>query len=210
VHVWAPAAASASISASGEWGSHTALSAVALPVGDSVVTLTLVATAQQIELWWPAGVGLQPLYNVTATVNFAGNPVTLSATRRVGFRFFALVTGNDTDPAYVQQAADADGTDTLGMLFRVNGAVIFSRGANMIPMEELEGRLDATAHRVLVQSAVDGGMNTLRVWGGGIFLPDVWYDACDELGVLIYHGLKSVEFFLKKKSCSCALTKATL
>ena len=41
------------------------------------------------------------------------------------------------------------------------------------------------AHRQMVQSAVDGGMNTLRVWGGGMFLPRVWYEACDELGVMV-------------------------
>ena len=57
-------------------------------------------------------------------------------------------------------------------------------------MEELEGRMSGLAHRRLVQSAVDGGMNTLRVWGGGMFLPDAWYDACDELGVLVYHDMQ--------------------
>ena len=53
----------------------------------------------------------------------------------------------------------------------------------MIPMEELEGRMSAEAHHQLVQSAADGGLNTLRVWGGGMFLPDAWYDACDEVRV---------------------------
>jgi hypothetical protein len=57
-------------------------------------------------------------------------------------------------------------------------------------MEELEGRMDAEAHRILVQSAADAGMNTLRVWGGGMFLPDAWYDACDELGILVYHDMQ--------------------
>jgi beta-galactosidase/beta-glucuronidase len=52
-------------------------------------------------------------------------------------------------------------------------------------MEELEGRMAENAHRQLVQSAVDGGMNTLRVWGGGMFLPRVWYEACDELGIMV-------------------------
>jgi len=57
-------------------------------------------------------------------------------------------------------------------------------------MEELEGRMSAVAHRRLVQSAVDGGMNTLRVWGGGMFLPRAWYEACDELGIMVYHDMQ--------------------
>ena len=56
------------------------------------------------------------------------------------------------------------GTSTNGMFWRINGAAILSKGANMIPMEELEGRMSADAHVQLVQNAVDGGMNTLRVW----------------------------------------------
>ena len=139
----------------------------------------------------------------------------------IGFRFFAVVTGNDTDPAYVQENANADGTDLMGMRFRVNGAAMYARGANMIPMDELEGRYDADAHAQvcslsspgcaplftfvfpvvfslqnvvatsqIVQSAADGNMNILRVWGGGVFLPDVFYDTCDQLGVLLYHDLQ--------------------
>ena len=60
------------------------------------------------------------------------------------------------------------------MFWRINGAAILAKGANMIPMEELEGRMSADAHTALVKNAVDGGMNTLRVWGGGMFLPDAW------------------------------------
>ena len=56
-------------------------------------------------------------------------------------------------------------------------------------MEEMEGRSSAAAHRRLVQSAVEGGFNTFRLWGGGIFQWDAWYDACDELGIMIYHDM---------------------
>ena len=52
------------------------------------------------------------------------------------------------------------------------------------------GRMDAEAHRILVKSSADGGMNTLRVWGGGIFYPTAFYDACDEYGVLVYHDMQ--------------------
>ena len=59
----------------------------------------------------------------------------------------------------------------------------------MIPMEEMEGRTSAGGLRRLVQSAAEGGFNTFRLWGGGIFQFDAWYDACDEFGILIYHDM---------------------
>lgn len=183
---------SGTLTFSGSWGPSVGGSQT-VSAGESEVTAVLQASASDIDLWWPAGLGAQPLYNVTvafAPSNARTAAAPVAATRRIGFRTFALVTGNDTDPAYVAKNLNADGTDTMGMFFRVNGAPIFSRGANMIPMEELEGRYNAEAHYRLVQSAVEGGMNTLRVWGGGVFLPDVWYDACDELGVIVYHDMQ--------------------
>ena len=84
---------------------------------------------------------------------------------------------------------------THGMFFRLNGAPIYSRGANMIPMEELEGRLDGEAHRILVKHSADAGMNTLRVWGGGIFYPSAFYDAADEYGVMVCEW-RPFSFFL--------------
>ena len=204
-----------------------------LPAGESKVSLQLTATAKQIKLWWPSGVGAQPLYDVTATWTPASSPsedivdragatapastastaspsspstsppttkttpstttlATSTATRRMGFRVFALVTVNDTNATVVASNASGqvNATGTHGMFFRVNGAALYSRGANMIPMEELEGRMDGEAHRILVKSSADAGMNTLRVWGGGIFYPTAFYDACDEYGVLVYHDMQ--------------------
>ena len=154
-----------------------------LPAGESVVSLRLKASAAQIRLWWPSGVGAQPLYNVTATFTpsvAAGNQHhrpgermlpssgASQTSRRIGFRVFALVTVNDTNVTIVASNASknvtgqVNDTGTFGMFFRVNGVGIYSRGANMIPMEELEGRMDAEAHRILVKSSADAGMNTLR------------------------------------------------
>jgi len=223
-HFWAPpGGATGSLAVAGSWapaGSGVGAAAAAssgattLPAGDSMVSLQLAATAAQIKLWWPSGVGAQPLYNVTATWTPAHSAVAgasaaavvggggagaigpatpvAATSRRMGFRVFALVTVNDTNASVVASHASGqvNDTGTHGMFFRVNGAALYSRGANMIPMEELEGRMDGEAHRILVKSSADAGMNTLRVWGGGIFYPTAFYDACDEYGVLVYHDMQ--------------------
>ena len=160
--------------------------------GDNLVSVD-VDTTSDVALWWPNGMGAQKMYNVTASFVASGEvqaAAPVEASRRIGFRFVALVTGNDTDASYVAASKGKQGTDHMGMIFRVNGAAIFARGANMIPMEELEGRLSADAHRYLVQSAAHAKFNMLRVWGGGMFLPDAFYDACDEFGILIYHDMQ--------------------
>jgi beta-galactosidase/beta-glucuronidase len=156
---------------------------VLLPAGPSVVTLTLPAEDNAVSLWWPAQTpGAQTLYAVNVVFTPAG-AAPVSDARRLGFRVFTMVTGNDTDPSTL---IGRDGQDHFTMRFKVNGANIYSRGANMIPMEEMEGRSTPEAHRRLVQSAVEGGFNTFRLWGGGIFQYDAWYDACDEFGMMIY------------------------
>lgn len=163
---------------------------VDVPAGTSNHTLqSVVADAEAIKLWWPAGIGSQPLYDVN--VDFTPSEASsVSAKRRIGFRHIAVVTSNDTDPDVVERASHEEGSDDHGLSWRVNGALILMKGANMIPMEEMEGWMDADAHRILVESAVEAKMNTLRVWGGGMFLPQVWYDACDELGIVIYHDMQ--------------------
>ena len=87
----------ADVAVAGEWGATNRTTVTLTSAGESVIELTLKATAAQIQLWWPSGVGArQPLYNISAVV-----AQTVETTRRIGFRHFALVTGNDTDPGYV-------------------------------------------------------------------------------------------------------------
>eukprot|EP00041_Stephanoeca_diplocostata_P030471 m.923001 g.923001 ORF g.923001 m.923001 type:complete len:903 (-) comp23763_c0_seq5:340-3048(-) len=191
-----PAGATGEVQVKTEWGA-SASQQVTFPAGESSVSLLLKATAQQVKLWWPNGVGpnTQTLYNVTVTFTpsaGAGDAAVAPATstRAIGFRVSALVTIDDTNATAFTNASHSEGSGTFGMFFRINGAAIYARGANMIPMEELEGRMDAQAHANLVRSVADGGMNMLRVWGGGIYYPDAFYDACDRHGILLYHDMQ--------------------
>ena len=121
---------------------------------------------EEPDLWWPAGLGAQPLHTLTVACNGA------EATRRIGLRRMELVTEPD----------DAG----LGFKIRVNGVDVFCRGANWIPADALPGRIDQESTRGLLQSAVDANMNMLRIWGGGRYEPDWFYDLCDEMGLLIW------------------------
>lgn len=166
VHLWAPTPTDAVLTVGGEWGASVT-QRMQLPKGDSNTTVVLRAVSKDVLLWWPAGTGAQPLYGVNVTV--AGGSenrrsLVTTTSRRIGFRQVALVTGNDTDPSFVQRAASEQGTELHGMMFRVNGAPLFARGANMIPQEELEGWYSAAAHAAVVQTAADSNLNMLRVW----------------------------------------------
>lgn len=119
------------------------------------------------ELWWPAGLGDQILHDLTVTLDDQ------TQKRRVGLRSIDLVT--ETDAA------------GLGFKFRVNDHDTFMRGADWIPADALPGRITKEKTRALLQSAVDANMNMIRIWGGGRYEPDYFYDFCDEMGLLIWH-----------------------
>eukprot|EP00040_Diaphanoeca_grandis_P027117 m.153638 g.153638 ORF g.153638 m.153638 type:complete len:1021 (-) comp30841_c4_seq6:84-3146(-) len=194
VHTSAMEATTATLTAVGEWDpTHPVSTTVTVPAGDGKVNVKL--SAHGVKLWWPNGFGEQPLYNVSVSLSFGTADATTdtTTTRRVGFRYAVLVTGNDTDPAFVTAAATEDGSSPKGtmntFIFRVNGAPVYAKGANMIPMEEMEGRADADALRYLVKNAATAGFTILRNWGGGIYQYDAWYDALDEFGILCYQDL---------------------
>jgi beta-mannosidase len=118
------------------------------------------------RLWWPAGHGEQPLYDISVTCDGQ----TLS--RRIGLRTIELLT-------------DKDETGNR-FAFRVNGAEIFCKGANWIPADALPSRATPDLVRKLLQAAKDVHMNMVRVWGGGAYETDHFYDLCDELGLLVW------------------------
>jgi beta-mannosidase len=130
--------------------------------GTARLTLLIDAPA----LWWPVGWGDQVLHDLTVTLGAA------RTTRRIGLRDLSLLS----EP-------DAAGR-SFG--FRVNGQDIFARGANWIPADALHGRITPADTRDLLQSAVDANMNMIRIWGGGRYEPDWFYDLCDEMGLMVW------------------------
>jgi len=142
---------------------------VVVPAGSTTATVEL--EVDDVALWWPVGYGEQPLYPVTVTLAAADQTLD-TWSGDVGFRTVTL----DTTP-------DAGGTP-----FRlvVNGTPVFARGLNWIPDDCFLTRIPAERYRTRLTEAVDVGANLVRVWGGGIYESDDFYDACDRLGLLVW------------------------
>ncbi|MFS0910824.1 glycoside hydrolase family 2 protein [Microbacterium sp. 179-I 3D2 NHS] len=122
-------------------------------------------------VWWPRGMGEQPLYTLTVSVH-DGESTTDSWSRRVGFRTVELDTSDDEVGSK--------------FTFVINGIPLFIRGANWIPDDCFPSRLTEERYRARIEQAVGANLNLLRVWGGGIYERDEFYDICDELGVLTW------------------------
>ena len=161
------------------------LGAALAPGEEANITMTLAVPAGVVRLWWPNGVAAapgakQPLY-VVALVGPG-----FADARRIGFRALAVVTDDDTDP---RRLAGLSGSGNLTLRYVVNGAPLYARGSNLIPLDEFAGRADARALQLHAESAARAGMNLLLIWGGGIFQYEPFYDAADEFGLLLYHDL---------------------
>lgn len=126
----------------------------------------LVLRIEDPDLWWPAGLGPQTLHRLVVT------SISATATRDIGLRDLRLIAQPD------------DEGRSFG--FQINGHPVFARGANWIPADALHGRITHDAVRELLQSAVDANMNMIRVWGGGRYEPDWFYDLCDEMGLMVW------------------------
>ncbi len=121
-------------------------------------------------LWWPAGHGAQTLYELSVTLeDNAGHASTL--VKQLGFRSLRLV--NETDG------------QGRSMAFEINGRRIFLKGANWIPHDALPSRWNAGSELKLLDAALAANMNCLRIWGGGRYESDSFYDYCDRKGLLV-------------------------
>ena len=123
------------------------------------------------ELWWPHDLGGQPLYTIRAEAIFDGEAVDIIE-KSIGLRTITLNRG-----------ADAWGRN---FQFVVNGVPIFAKGANYIPPDAIPDRATTEAKRTLLEQCVRANMNMVRVWGGGYYETDEFYDICDRLGLLVW------------------------
>ena len=123
------------------------------------------------QLWWPAGFGKQPLYTMEVTLSVGGRTAD-TWKNRIGLRTMTIHREKDE----------------WGECFchRVNGVDIFAMGADYIPEDNLLPRVTPERTRRLLEDAKAAHMNTIRVWGGGYYPGDEFYDICDELGLLVW------------------------
>ncbi|MYW66867.1 glycoside hydrolase family 2 protein [Streptomyces sp. SID8379] len=138
-------------------------------VDDNAVTLVL--DVPDVRLWWPRGHGEQPLYEVELILLDGSAPLD-EWRRRVGFRTVELDRG-----------ADEHGT---GFTFVVNGERIFVRGVNWIPDDVLPSRITPERYRTRLEQTAAAHVDLVRIWGGGIYEDDAFYDICDELGLMVW------------------------
>ncbi|KXT05308.1 hypothetical protein AC578_11038 [Pseudocercospora eumusae] len=123
------------------------------------------------KLWYPHGYGEQPLYTVVAKVTAADHELhTLS--RRTGFRKGELI----------QEPDDIGKT----FYFRINGIDVFCGGSDWIPADSFTPRITKERYRKWLEMMVDGYQLMIRIWGGGIWEEDIFYETCDELGILVW------------------------
>ncbi|MEO6002087.1 MAG: glycoside hydrolase family 2 protein [Opitutus sp.] len=124
------------------------------------------------QLWWPNGHGAQPLYRLTVDVSSnSGTPIG-SWRKTIGLRTIEL-----------DRHADQWGES---FQFKVNGRALFAKGANWIPAHSFVAGLTRAEYERDLLSAARANMNMIRVWGGGIYETEDFYDVCDEQGLLVW------------------------
>jgi len=133
------------------------------------------AVIENARFWWPSGAGEQPLYTVCATLKTeegesAAEPV------QTGIRTVAL-------------NLDKLGEGARRFAVEVNGVIIYCKGGNWIPSDSIYARVTPEKYEALIREARDCNFNMLRIWGGGLYERDEFYNLCDQYGILVWQDL---------------------
>lgn len=148
---------------------------ITAPDGE-VLTLPETTAAEQLitiehpQLWWPNGLGKQPLYRVTVRLATGDTRVW-----RIGLRTMT-----------VSREKDEWGEEFCHV---VNGMKVFAMGADYIPEDNILARVTPERTRRLLEDCKAANFNAIRVWGGGYYPDDAFYDICDELGLMVWQDL---------------------
>ncbi|WP_111684928.1 beta-mannosidase [Winogradskyella tangerina] len=134
---------------------------------DPIVTFQI----ENPKLWWPHNLGEPYLYDLKFVVK-DGQKVLDSISVKKGLRTIELVAEKDS----IGQS----------FYFKVNDVPVYAKGANYIPQHSFQNEVSASDYQKLLSAVVTSNMNMLRVWGGGIYEDDIFYDLCDEKGILVW------------------------
>lgn len=128
-------------------------------------------TLKNPRLWWTNGLGEPFLYDFAVTLHLDGKE-TDTKEQKLGIRSLKVVA-----------APDKEGES---FYFELNGKPLFAKGANYIPCDNFLPRVTDAIYEKTIQDAVSANMNMLRVWGGGTYESDLFYDLCDKYGILVW------------------------
>lgn len=128
-------------------------------------------TIKNPKLWWSNGLGEPHLYNFRTDVLVEGATID-SRTERTGIRSIKVIN-----------KSDGEGKT---FYFELNGVPVFAKGANYIPQDNFLPRITEERYRKTILDALNANMNMLRIWGGGIYENDIFYELCDEYGIMVW------------------------
>lgn len=147
-------------------------------------------TVENPKLWWPNGYGGQDLYTVTVRLIDDATGEELDQTqKRIGLRTVTVDTSpfpeEERDPHIGPQVRE-DRKEGRHFDFVVNGLRIFAMGGDYIPEDNILQRVTRDRTEILIRDAAEAHYNCIRIWGGGYYLDDFFYDLCDEYGLLLW------------------------
>jgi len=142
------------------------------PSGSDTIGSTIQFAAGKTDLWWPEGSGKQPLHRIRVEVRDTKDKLLDEAQCTIGFHSVEL-----------RQDRDSIGRS---FTFVINGVPLFMKGCNIVPPDMFPSRAGDSAWVALVADAQRAHMNMVRIWAGGVYPPDAFFDACDIAGILVW------------------------